>query len=294
MTNSARGNRIVVSTILTADERMRVDAAGMGIYEARHCSEPKEVLADIKSRGSSAVLISLRCYEGEKWQDLARVIREIPRIPTFALLTGDSGARAGLLVQLGRDGVRDVIDVRSSTGWKALREALTERCGDALDELALRRLQRGIDGMSQECRVFFETLIRCSRDISSVRGLADELQILPSTLMSRFFRVGLPAPKRYLAMMRLCRAAYLFENGAFSIANVANHLEYSSPQSFGRHVKAMMKMTALDLRRRYTGENMLDRFETELISPYRATFEDFHPLSMAKPGMPGKKILRAG
>ena len=40
--------------------------------------------------------------------------------------------------------------------------------------------------------------------------------------MSRFFRANLPAPKRYLALARLVRAAHLFENHGFSIANVSN------------------------------------------------------------------------
>lgn len=294
MTVNRTDGRIAISTMLTADERMRVDAAGIGIYETRHCNDPKEVLSDIKARGAAAVLVSLRCCEGEQWADLARVIREIPRIPTFALLTGEHSTRAELLMRLGRDGVRDVIDVRTAAGWKVLRDVLTERCGDILEELALDRVERRGNRMSVECRVFFETLVHASRRVSSVRGLARELQILPSTLMSRFFRAGLPAPKRYLAMMRLCRAAYLFENGAFSIANVANHLEYSSPQSFGRHVKAIMRMTALEFRRTFSGQAMLDRFEAELIRPYERMFEEFHPLSMAKPGMPGKKITRAG
>jgi len=87
---------------------------------------------------------------------------------------------------------------------------------------------------------FFQTLFRCSPRVATVRRLSAALHVLPSTLMSRFFRAGLPAPKRYLAMARLVRAAHLFESRGFSVANVANHLDYSSPQSFGRHVRVLM------------------------------------------------------
>ena len=76
----------------------------------------------------------------------------------------------------------------------------------------------------------FEALFLAPPKLSTVRQLSVQLGVLPSTLMSRFFRSGLPAPKRYLAEARLVRAARLFENPGFSIANVANHLDYSSPQ----------------------------------------------------------------
>ena len=103
--------------------------------------------------------------------------------------------------------------------------------------------------------------------------LARRLDVLPSTLMSRFFRARLPAPKRYLAMARLVRAARLFENPGFSVANVANHLDYSSPQSFGRHVRTLMDITAVQFRERYDGEGMLQHFRETLVhsAPRRAS-----------------------
>ena len=58
-------------------------------------------------------------------------------------------------------------------------------------------------------------------------------------------------------MARLTHAAQVFENPGLSVANVANHLEYSSPQSFGRHVRTLLSMTALQFRQRYDGEGML-------------------------------------
>jgi hypothetical protein len=101
--------------------------------------------------------------------------------------------------------------------------------------------------------------------------------------MSRFFRAGLPAPKRYLAFARLVRAARLFENPGLSIANVANHLDYSSPQSFGRHVRTLMSITALEFRRRYDGEGMLHHFREQLVLPHMITLRQFRPL-VAQPG----------
>ena len=68
---------------------------------------------------------------------------------------------------------------------------------------------------------------------------ASEMKLLASisvfypALMSRFFRARLPAPKHYLAMVRLIRAARLFEMLG-PIANVAT-ISTGSPQSLAAH-----------------------------------------------------------
>ncbi len=117
--------------------------------------------------------------------------------------------------------------------------------------------------------------------IGTVRSLARSLGVIPSTLMSRFFRAKLPAPKRYLAMTRLIRAAQLFENPGLSVANVANRLDYSSPQSFGRHVRGLIHLTAVEFRQKYDGEGMVQRFREDLIIPYLPRLRNFAPLSAA-------------
>jgi len=271
--------RTNISTILTVDERMRVDAAGGGSYRAYHRTEAAEILRDVRSQRTSAILVSVRYYETKGWDEVSRMIREIPRVPTVAILTEQTEQTPEALLRLGRDGVRHVVDVRLPDGWNELRDLLSEECGDAVEDAVVKRLRKQSREMNDECWVFFQTLFRTSRYVASIRELAEHLEILPSTLMSRFYRVGLPTPKRYLATMRLVRAAYLFENAGFSIANVANHLDYSSPQSFGRHIRKTMRMTALEFRHQYDGTQMLDLFEQKLISPYNGIFEQFRPLS---------------
>ncbi len=80
-------------------------------------------------------------------------------------------------------------------------------------------------------------------------------------------------------MARLVQAARLFENPGLSVANIADHLDYSSPQSFGRHVRTMLSMTAVTFRQRYDGEGMLQRFREELVLPYLGTLRSFNPLA---------------
>ena len=116
--------------------------------------------------------------------------------------------------------------------------------------------------------------------ISTVQQVARANGVVPSTLMSRFFREGLPAPKRYLAMARLVRAARLFENPGLSITHVANHLEYSSAQSFSRHVSLLMGCTPMQFRRKFDGEGMLTVLCEQLVQPYRDVLLRFEPFNL--------------
>ncbi len=165
-----------------------------------------------------------------------------------------------------------------------MRNILASQGSNDLLRSALTQIGLDLPGVSKDCWRFFELLFDPSPKISTVRQLARHLNILPSTLMSRFFRAKLPAPKRYLSLARLIRAARLFENPGLSVARVANqHLDYSSPQSFGRHVRTVMQMSPVKFRSTYDGQGMLQFFRTELVLPYVNVLSTFRP-SAAYPG----------
>lgn len=268
-----------VTTVLTPDERVRVDAAGVGHYRAYHRDSLDEAVRDLKEHGATAVLLSISRYREISATRIASVVREFPSVPAVALMTELRPGAGNAVLALGQSGVRTLVDVREATGWRELRSVLRQDRSRALEQLALERINADIDGCNEDCRRFFEMLFRCPPRYATVRDIARLMGVLPSTLMSRFYRHRLPAPKRYLALARLVRAACLFENPGLSVANVADHMEYSSPQSFGRHIRTMLEMTALEFRERYDGEGMLQRFREELVIPHREALRQFAPLS---------------
>lgn len=271
-----------IATLLTAAERPRVDAAGEGYYRTFHRESIDDLIRDLKSRQIHAILVSVSCG-GAQAARVAALVREFPRIPAVALLSDFELKTPHALLALGQSGIRRLVDVRSSSGWRELRGALMADSGNTSQRTILGQLTVDLAGVPDDCWRFFETLFTCSPRITNVRMLATYFNVLPSTMMSRFFRAGVPAPKQYLAMARVVRAARLFENAGFSIANVANHLDYSSPQSFGRHVRTLLQMTAGDLRARYDGIGMFERFRTELVLPYLNALRELRPLN-APPG----------
>jgi AraC-like DNA-binding protein len=281
-------SRFPVSTVLTPHERSRVDAVAQGLCEPIHRESLEEVLTDLRNQRAGMVLISVTRYAGQGYSRMAAVVREFPRVPAIALLTETEASTPYSTLLLGQLGIKKMVDARTPLGWQTLRNLLASDGAQDLQRSALAQINLDLPGVSADCWRFFELLFDPSPKIATVRQLARRLDVVPSTLMSRFFRANLPAPKKYLALSRLIRAARLFENPGLSVASVANHLDYSSPQSFGRHVRTMMKMSPVIFRDRFDGQGMVQHFRTQLILPYTGTLRTFHPIE-AYPGWVGDK-----
>jgi len=240
-------------------------------------------------------VISVHRCKSDELPAVARFVREFPAIPAVALVSRHDREATETLLRLGATGIRTAVDCTEPGGWRRLRDLL----GHPASPVAARILARVIPatgGASADVRIFFEALARLAPVLSTVRVLARHLRICPSTLMSRFYRAGLPSPKTYLAGMRLLHAAYLFLNPGLSVADVAYRLDYSSPQSFGRHLKAMLGVTAGEFRRRFPFDVSLERYVDLLVAPYREALRAFQPLNAGiwDQGPDAARVSRAG
>ena len=267
-----------IATLLTPEERLRVDAAGEGYYRTLHRESVDDVIHDLKAQQVHAVLVSVSCAS-KCTARVASLVREFPRIPAVALLSEFELRTPHAVLALGQCGIRRLVDVRQAAGWRELRGTLMADTGDVGQRTILGQLAIDLAGVPNDCWQFFETIFTCSPRLGNVRLLARHLDVTASTLMSRFFRAGVPTPKRYLATARLVRAGRLFENSGFSIANVANHLDYSSPQSFGRHVRTLLHITAGEFRQRYDCAAMFMQFRADLVTPYVNDLQTLRPLT---------------
>lgn len=272
-----------VVTVLDPEERARVDAAGEGLYTTIHRDSLADALDDLKHRTVGAILLGVvRCGQ-QADRRVASVVREFPSVPAVAVL-GAQAPTAEALLRIGNAGVTRLVDVRIPAGWSQLRRILASEAARATERTALARIREELAPIPDDPRVFFEALFAASERAGTVQALSLRLQILPSTLMSRFFRAKLPAPKRYLAYARLLRAARLFEDAGHSVSDVANALEFSSPQSFSRHVRCQLGVSSAEFRRTYTEAKMLERFLEELVRPHRAALRELRALAI-HPGM---------
>lgn len=267
-----------IAAVLLPGERSRVDAAGNGCFSVVHRDSITDALRVVRERPVDAVLVSVHRCAPEQVEVLAHLVRDFPAIPMVALVSQHDAGATEMLLRLGATGVRQVVDVTSPTGWSRLRQVVGQPA-----TRAVARIQGPIlDALAHappDARLFMEAVIRLAPETPTVRRLADRLFVRPSTLMSRFVRSGLPSPKNYLAAIRLLHAALLFETSGLSVADVAYRLEYSSPQSFGRHLRAMLGITASEFRNRYPFPAALRGFVDRLLQPYHSIWATFHPLA---------------
>jgi AraC-like DNA-binding protein len=266
-----------VATVLEPGMRARLDAAADGYFAALHTDSLPEALRAVRERPVRAVLVSPHAVRREQVAGVGVLIARFPGVPTVAVVGRHDSVASERLLQLGACGVRRLVDLGSREGWYQLR-AMVAQPGDAAAARILGTLIPALGEPNGDCRHFFDVLVRAAPGAPTVRRLARHLGVRPSTFMSRFFRAGLPSPKRYLSATRLLHAAALLEVPGLSVADVAYRLEYSSPQSFGRHVRAGIGVTATEFRRRYSLAVTLEDYIERLITPYRATCRAFHPL----------------
>ena len=285
---------LTICTVLPPPERPRVDAAGDGCFATLHAESLRDVLRAARRKRVDALVISVHRCRGEALPAVARFVREFPSIPAVALVSRHDHESTETLLRLGATGIQTAVDCTEPGGWRRLRDLV----GRPVSPVAARILQRLIPLLSQtpaDTRLFFDALCRLAPVVVTVRGLARHLRQRPSSLMSRFYRAGLPSPKSYLAAMRLLHAAYLFENPGLSVADVAYRLDYSSPQSFGRHLRAVLGVTAGEFRRRFPFEVSLRRYLDLLVTPYREALRAFHPLNAGiwDQGLDAPRVSRA-
>lgn len=269
-----------IVTFLTPVERQRVDALGQGSYTTVHRESFDDMLRDLRTQAVSAILVSVSRYQQHHATQVARMVREFPRVPAVALLTGNEARTTQSLLALGQQGVQTLVDARDPAGWRDLRQFVHREVTMTIESVAIRRIRADLAGANTDCLRFFDELFLAPRSLTTVRQLARRLGVVPTTFMSRFFRAGIPAPKKYLATARLVRAARLLENPGYSLTQVAFLLEYSSPQSFSRHVMHSLQCGAAEFRKSYSGEAMLDHMRQRLILPYQQQLIGFVPVEV--------------
>ena len=259
-----------------------MDAAGDGYFTTLHVDSLHDVLNTVRRRRVDALVISVHRCRGQELPTVARFVREFPAIPAVALVSRHDGDATDTLLRLGATGVRAAVDCTAPGGWRRLRELVGHPASPVAARI-ITQILPALRDVPDDARLFFEVLAR-------------HVRVWSSTLMSRFYRAGLPSPKSYLAGVRLLHAAYLFQNPGLSVADVAYRLDYSSPQSFGRHLKAMLGVTAGEFRRRFPFDVALTRFVDLLITPYREALRAFHPLNagMWDQGPDAARVSRAG
>lgn len=291
-------DRRSVGTWLTQRERDRVNAATAAYTVLTHRETLDALRADLITGRIDALLLSAaRIVSPNDTLSLGEIVRDFPGTPVVGMIceTDERQAIAATL-SFGLAGVCAVVDARTPNGWATLRGAFDpQRVMDSFAQRAVRELTHDTSTGAANCTTGWARFLAAafSPQAATTKEATRVLGVVCSTLTSRFYRVGLPSPKRYIATARLVRAARLAESPGLSLAAIANRIEASSPQSFGRTVRMMTGMPASQFRERYDGDGMLERFRLDLVEPYRETLRSFDPLASTSRDRDERRSARA-
>lgn len=268
----------IVAAVLSPEERTRADAAGDGSFDLVHRDSLRDAIRMVRERPVDAVLVSVRRCVGKEPALLEQFTRAFPAVPTIALVTQRSARDTEAVLRIGATGVRQVVDASEPGGWRRLREVLGHAPQDR-SQAILVPLYAALGPLPPGTRRFWDELVRTAPVTGTIRELALRLDVTPSTLVSRFVRAGVPSPKDYLVAVRLCHAAKLFDEGELTISDVAYRLDFASPQSFGRHLRAVMGITPSEFRNRFPFTMVMERFLDRMVRPHRNVWRHFRPLA---------------
>ena len=266
-----------VATVLEPTLRPQVEAAVGEGFTALHTNSMGEALRVVREGPVSAVFVSPGCVTKDELPRVARLVDGFPGVSTVAVVSRHDRASSERLLELGAFGVRRMVDISAYDGWRYLRDLVSHPSSPTAARI-FNRLIPALGQPTEDCRALFEAFVRLAPAVTTVKGLTGRLEIHHSTFMSRFLRSSLPSPKRYLVAIRLLYAAAFMEIPGLTLTDVAYRLQYSSPQSFGRHLRNVLGMTAGEFRARYPFDVALEEFLERLIVPFQHEFGTFHPL----------------
>ena len=124
---------------------------------------------------------------------------------------------------------------------------------------------------------FFQALAVIPPEQSTADVFLRSLGCHPTTIISRFFRAGVPSPKAYIAAMRVVHWCALLDDDTMTMEAAAHTLRYSSSGAVCRHLRERFGVPPSVLRAKYSGEAMADHFLATMVTPYAETWRHFDP-----------------
>ena len=252
MRYDARASRhpLPIATMLTAERAVCASTPlARGSYRhaaSRHCR--RGWCWDLKSNRVSAVVISVtRCDLGAPRRRRWRSSESSRVFPPVALLHAARSIHAPNHAVAGVDRVSaNSWMFASADGWRELRNCLLSTRGEDIPasrhsgRLAARSVGRAA-GLLALLRVRSFSCRRACLRCECLRGGSMFFKYAHEPVLSRAsFRRPSSIWRPRVSSARLGSS----KSRLLAWRNIANHLDYSSPQSFGRHVSTLMALTA--------------------------------------------------
>jgi len=179
--------------------------------------------------------------------------------PSLPLLvyTELSPATAGTLLNLGRAGIQRAVFQRFEDGPNALRAVLEAELEHSVSRQVVTALQGRLRELPESIRNALEMMLYDPGAGLTVSELAARALLSRRTCERFFTRLGLPSPKWVMLLMRLLYAHRLLLDPGHTVEDVAIKLGYGKVRTLQRHLRAVFRLSAGELRASLSFEDAL-------------------------------------
>jgi AraC-like DNA-binding protein len=203
-----------------------------------------------------------------KTHGIGRLRQFFPSLPLL-VYTELAPATAGVLLELGRTGIRRVIVHRFEDAPGALRSALLAELEQSASQQVIQGLESILRDLPPALRSALEDMLHAPGEGPTVTALAERARLTRRTCERWFTKVGLPSPRVVMVLTRLLYAHRLLADPGYTVEDVALKLGYSKTKTLQMHLRAVFGLTAGELRVSLSTEDALAAVMSRYFAPVR-------------------------
>jgi AraC-like DNA-binding protein len=210
----------------------------------------------------------------EARSDRIRAVRQRYRSLPMIVYSNLAAQTLRPLVELGREGMEQLVLFGLDDDPKHLRQMLERQPGLILSERLLGHIQRPMSRLPSPVAATLERLIRNPSVFRGVPDLAAAAGVPRRSLYRHFERAGFVTPRELVAGARLLRGYAFLREPAYSLEAVADHVHFTDADSLTKAMKWGVGMTPGRARDRMGPEEFVARLAarlapgTDLNEPY--------------------------
>ncbi len=213
-------------------------------------------LEAIRARPVEIVVIDPLLWGTGRIHEVERLRVLFPSLPLLVYTTL-APETAGVLLALGRIGIRRALFARFDDAPSVLRGALREELEHTAAQQVLHTLADRWHGLPEQLRWALRTALHDPTDTPTVAVLAQRAQLGRRTCERWFAKTGLPSPKIVLTVARLLYAHRLLLDPGYTVEDVALKLGYTKAKSLQQNLREVFGLTAGEIRLSLSPEEAL-------------------------------------
>jgi AraC-like DNA-binding protein len=246
----------MILAAVPADRVSRLQAAG-DEFVVVAAARWQDVFETIRLRPVDMAVVDPRLGGEPRAHQVERIRVLFPSLPLL-LYTTLEPATAGLLLDLGRCGVRRALFYRFDDAPAAFRSAMIAELERSASQQVMQSMAVVLAELPEQLRAGLETLLDVQVGPRTVSELAARSQLERRTVERWFLRAGLPSPRVVLTALRLLYAHRLLLDPGHTVEDVAVKLGYGKTRTFQAHCREVFGLTAGELRITLTVEEAVE------------------------------------